>query len=230
MNDDTLSIEAHGTTLLMHPTGGKTEKCWRRGVPYERTLLEHIYAQGFQGTAVDAGAGIGNHTLWLAMTCGLHVAAFEPIRYDVIRRQVALNKIEDRVDVHPVALSDDDGVAGHVGKGRLTPGRESKTRKLVREGPGQTPKPGGNVLMRRLDDFDLHDVSVMKIDVEGMESHVLRGGEQTIRRDRPVIFAETWGSKEHVEIAGVLESWGYRAGDKFSGKESQTPVVRWDPV
>lgn len=46
-----------------------------------------------------------------------------------------------------------------------------------------------------LDSLGIKNVSLLKIDVEGFELLVLKGGIETIRRDRPVIFFET---KEHT--------------------------------
>lgn len=46
------------------------------------------------------------------------------------------------------------------------------------------------VLMRTIDSFNLNNVCFIKIDVEGHELEVLKGGEQTIRRDKPDILVE----------------------------------------
>lgn len=224
-----LSIQAHGTTIHMHDTDGKIGRCFRKGVPYEKPLLEHIHAEGFAGLAVDAGANIGNHALWFALVCGLRVAAFEPLHHELLAEHVALNGAGDLVRVYPYALGDVDGEATHVGKGRLDPagveGMAGSDEPDVAS--GQWVGSGAAVTVRTLDSFGLVGVSVIKADVEGMEAHVFRGGEQTIRRDRPVIFAETRGDEEHSEIAAVLQPWGYRVTERFTGRGSRTPVERW---
>ncbi|RWD13572.1 MAG: FkbM family methyltransferase, partial [Mesorhizobium sp.] len=43
---------------------------------------------------------------------------------------------------------------------------------------------------RMLDSFGLAGIDFLKIDVEGFEKPILEGGEQTIRRERPVIIIE----------------------------------------
>jgi FkbM family methyltransferase len=48
-----------------------------------------------------------------------------------------------------------------------------------------------DVDVRRLDDFGLSDVGFMKIDVEGMETAVLRGGMRLIERERPALLVES---------------------------------------
>jgi hypothetical protein len=47
-----------------------------------------------------------------------------------------------------------------------------------------------SVAARRLDEIDLPPVGFVKIDVEGHEEAVLRGGEHLLRRDRPIYMIE----------------------------------------
>lgn len=203
-----LEIEAHGRRARMERQPGKIGKCWAAGKPYEAPLLEHIYRQQFGGLAVDAGANFGNHTIWMAAMCGLQVAAFEPLQHAILARNVALNGLDDgRVEVHPVALGAADGHAETVGKGKLDVGV-------------------GTIPVRTLDSYQLADVAVIKADVEDMEPDLLRGGEQTIRRDRPVIYAEAHDG-QHDLLADVLEPWGYRHVGSHNAKESVTPVEEW---
>jgi hypothetical protein len=62
--------------------------------------------------------------------------------------------------------------------------------------------------MRTIDSFGFSDVTVMKIDVEGFEVEVLRGAEQTIRGNRPVILVEI--AIENLGAAELLlERLGY---------------------
>jgi FkbM family methyltransferase len=74
-----------------------------------------------------------------------------------------------------------------------------------------------------VDSLDLHEVTFMKIDVEGHELPALHGAEQTIRRDRPRLLIEIEERLRPVEsVTGLLESWGYH-GWVLSGR-------RWVPV
>lgn len=213
-SNELVRLERHGASYVMcsWPVGTAPSKiyaCMRAGKPYEEPLLEHIYEQRFPGIAVDAGANIGNHTLWMAAVCGLEVVAFEPVWADNLHANVTLNWLGGRVWVVPVALGDADVAAVHVGRGRL------------RVGAGELP-------VRRLDDYYLDGVGLIKIDVEGMEPAVLRGGEATIRRDRPAIFAEVGDDRAHQAIARVLRPWGYRRSLVF--RQPKTTVERWDPT
>jgi len=60
-------------------------------------------------------------------------------------------------------------------------------------------------------------VSAMKIDVEGLEFEVLRGGEGVLRRNCPLIMTE--GGNRREGMRDFMSSLGYlyyeRAGDKI---------------
>lgn len=208
---EVIRLKAHGREYQVHEFTGKLANCMRAGKPYERKLLEHIYSQGFSGVAIDAGAHVGNHTLWMSVMCGLKVVAFEPGRYDDLLRNIELNGLEEKVTAYKYALSDRSERLAYMGRGKFRPGPEDKA---IFE-------------TARIDDFKIEDVSLIKVDVEGMEPKVLLGAEETIKRCRPVIYAEEWGPDEHNAIAAVLEPWGYRMVHQFSGKESRTPVGEW---
>ena len=219
-----LTVAAHNTSYRILPTPGlaagkapsKIARLAARGVPYEQPLLEHIHSLALDGVAVDVGANVGNHTLWMAVMCGLRVHAFEPVVHAQLQANVELNGLDDgRVMVHPVALGERLGEAIHCGDGRL--GKPLAGR-------------GGDVPVFTLDYYGLSSVVVVKVDVEGMEPLVLRGAEATLRRCRPVVFAEEWPDSPvwHDRIAAALEPLGYVMSEVFSGRRSPTPVGKWE--
>jgi FkbM family methyltransferase len=67
------------------------------------------------------------------------------------------------------------------------------------------------VPIRALDDFDLPAVGFVKIDVEGHEEAVLKGGEKLLARDRPVYMIEI----EERHNPGAL----FRIVQYFDGRE-----------
>ena len=94
--------------------------------------------------------------------------------------------------------------------------------------PGETEVEEIEVELTRLDDALPRDVKVgfMKIDVEGAELQVLRGGAETIERCRPWIVFEH--AKVHAEAFGttpamlydlLVGTWGY-ALTLLSGTEA----------
>lgn len=204
------TIEAHEASYRMHRGWRRVDRHARHGRPYERALLERIHGQGFTGTAVDVGANVGNHTLWLAAVCGLQVEAFEPVWPNRLAANIALNGLDGRVAVHPVALGDRDTSAVHVRAGRL-----------IVDACGDIP-------VRTLDSYGLDDVSVVKVDVEGWEQSVLSGARETLGRCRPVVYAEEHGAQRE-SVAQVLQPLGYRWVGFVRG-ERGTPVSEWQPT
>jgi len=81
-------------------------------------------------------------------------------------------------------------------------------------------KDQGNFLIKTLDSLNLKACDFIKIDCEGYEPHIIRGGEETIKQYRPVIIME---DKNLSEIYGedgqnsvkILESWGYKKAVQF---------------
>ena len=63
-----------------------------------------------------------------------------------------------------------------------------------------------------LDQFNLSDINLIKVDVDGMDEEVLRGAEQTISKCEPIIIVEeieSQGIKNH-DAVGYLTKLGYK--------------------
>nr|BFE68204.1 hypothetical protein GCM10020092_015050 [Actinoplanes digitatis] len=62
-----------------------------------------------------------------------------------------------------------------------------------------------------VDELELRDVRFVKLDVEGHEMPALRGAEQTIRRDLPMLMVELEERIQPVQpVLDLLAGWGYR--------------------
>jgi FkbM family methyltransferase len=201
-----LTIEAHGRSYRIEDPGGLIGEALRTGQPYEVPLLEHIHSRGFVGTAVDVGASMGNHSLWLAAICGLKVIAIEPLDVKRLQANVALNDLD--VTVWPVGLGD------RAYRGKVTgPPPHSIGLEL----------PDGKVPIACLDEFGLENVCLIKIDVEGMEPDVLRGAKDTIHRDHPVLYVEAQDKAAHRRNAQEIPR-GYVRTRVFGS----TPLEEWE--
>jgi protein O-GlcNAc transferase len=56
----------------------------------------------------------------------------------------------------------------------------------------------------------------MKIDVEGFEEQVLVGALKTIKKTKPIIYAEAWNKESLDKILKILKPLGYSAGKRFN--------------
>lgn len=189
-----VELTRHGATWRIEDPGGIIGRPIREGRPYEWRLLDEIAGLGLVGTALDVGAHVGNHALFLAAVCGLRVYAFEPDPATFERLAANVRRNPD-LDVLPV------------------PAAAGVRTERARLGPAMTviPDPDGDVQIVAIDDFlTIDDLVLVKIDVEGAEPAVLAGMVEHLDRCRPVVYAETHTKTAGRRIAGVLEPLGYR--------------------
>jgi FkbM family methyltransferase len=186
-----------------------------RGTWYEEAFLEHIRSLGLVGAYVDVGAHLGTHTLWFAMLCRSTVVhAIEPVaRFaDVVARNVAANRLEGRVILHRVGVSDASGlVSSHLS-------REHQIGFVQAAAPVQESFP-----TTRLDALVPRPVVLIKLDIEGMELAALRGAEGLLR-DRPVVFAEAHSDELRDAIDAYLRQRGYAATGRVF---NSSPTYEW---
>ncbi|HVZ23747.1 MAG TPA: FkbM family methyltransferase [Vicinamibacterales bacterium] len=166
----------------------------------------------------DVGASFGEYAVVLARWCGPEgrVVAFEPtpISRAALRDHLELNGLVDRVEIVDAAIAD------YVGTGTLHAAGRSGENTLHPSyfGPGEAEDVSVPVTT-----IDAHcQVSgrtpdVIKLDVEGLEFHALRGARATLLRRRPPVVVElhaaSWaGVGESAERAEALvRELGYRA-------------------
>lgn len=162
----------------------------------EVQALRH-FARG--GEVVDCGANIGALTLPLALVAD-RVLAVEPqiTCAKLIEASCAINGIgnvrvfngclgnETRDDVLvPVSDYSVDNNYGNLALARFTKGRPTS--------------------MRRLDEFIFDKLTLVKIDVEGMELDVLKGGAENIKEHKPTLMVEC----DQEDKAGELIEYVY---------------------
>lgn len=143
---------------------------------------------------LDVGANIGFFSIVAAkLFPGMSVHAFEPNRsvYARLQRNIALNQNLTNLETFPFALSNFTGNTT-----LYTPSQEDFNQGLSSLGgeiDGVTNEISQIVEVKQIDEIyadSIRPVSIIKIDVQGFEPEVLRGGEKTIRRFRPVIVLE----------------------------------------
>lgn len=170
---------------------------------YESDVLDEIAALGVgEGLFVDVGANIGNHSLFFSVVLNRRVVAFEPVEnaYAQLVQNVHLNRVEDSVSCHRVALGAEQGrgcmkiVAGNLGASSFTADQD------------------GNVALATLDSMlyeKNQSIALIKIDVEGLELDVLRGAVKTLKRDAPVLVVEGQTSVAFGKISDFLGELQY---------------------
>lgn len=166
-------------------------------------------------TAVDVGGHVGLWSFNLAHAFD-RVHAFEPVadhRECFVRNTEGLANI----DLHACALGDREGSV----RIRTEPTSSGDSRV---DGAGDIP-------MHTLDSFHLDHVDLIKIDCEGFELFVLRGAEELLARQKPVIVVEQkpghavkYGLGDR-EALPFLESMGYRLAREMAGDLIMVPAA-----
>ena len=158
-------------------------------------------------TVFDVGANIGVFTVLLARR-GATVFSFEPNpnSYSRLSRNVTANKLSDRVRIFPTALGDERGMGSlHVVKGGTTGG-------VVTPVNGKTPASGVAVRIATLDEITSTlpslSIDLLKIDAEGAEVAILRGGEQTLDHVQRIIVEYHSRDLLH-QIRKILDRKGF---------------------
>jgi FkbM family methyltransferase len=148
----------------------------------ENRLMAALIKPG--DVVLDVGANIGTVALALARRVGPsgRVYAFEPQRivFQLLCANVGINAISN-IDARWLAVG---AAAGQTHIPILDPEAPANFGEVA------TATSGEAVTVAAIDDLRLEHCSLIKIDVEGMESEVLRGAEQTIARHRPSIYFE----------------------------------------
>jgi FkbM family methyltransferase len=142
---------------------------------------------------IDIGANVGYYTVLLAKSQPVdgYLHAFEPFpaSYDVTTRSVLKNNLTNKVTVSQTGLSDNAGKS--VIYIPATSGTSAASMKVLH--PEETNLEF-EIVLETLDSYiqknNLTNVDLIKIDVEGAELFAIRGGWETIRANRPIVFAE----------------------------------------
>ncbi|HZY20341.1 MAG TPA: FkbM family methyltransferase [Ramlibacter sp.] len=139
---------------------------------------------------LDIGANIGWYSLRFARRLpGVQVHAFEPIppTHDWLVRNIALNRLQDRVIPYAVGLSDRSGPTRYF----VRPAGGTNASLQNVSGGSDAAEVAGQTIT--LDDWSASTGVVpdfVKCDVEGAELLVFRGARETLARHRPAVFAE----------------------------------------
>lgn len=153
--------------------------------------------------AIDVGGHVGNHTIYFANFGPVLSIEPTPSNYALLLETIAGSPRRYRVDTANCAASDGDANYQAI----INPDNSGNT-KLARH-------PGGEIESVTIDSLDLDAVSVIKIDVEGMEPAVLRGAIETIKRCQPVLAIEAKTPAELEAVKAVLTPLGYRCGQRY---------------
>ncbi|HEX5754720.1 MAG TPA: FkbM family methyltransferase [Archangium sp.] len=213
-----MALEAFADELLVSETRYGTMRHFRNDDPvgvslemygewaqHELDLFARLLNRGDH--VLDIGANVGTHALGFAALVGPggRVVSFEPqpVIFELLRSNVHANGLT-HVTCEQVALAERAGSA-----------MLSVPDYHQRHNSGLAALQAGGTTIeiqtRTLDDYGFERCALMKLDVEGWERAVLRGGKQTLARCRPLVYAECNSIEKAwelvTEVAGEYEAW-----------------------
>ena len=154
------------------------------------------------GTIIDIGSNIGNHSLYFLLERGAKYAyCFEPAKetFDILKKNMEINHLENSTKLFNV------GVGANSGSACVSMSKEKNTAytqiSLNKE---------GDIKVIAIDDLGIKEkINFIKVDVEGFELEVLKGMIKTLEKDKPTMMIEIWTKNLH-EIHSILDPMGYQ--------------------
>lgn len=225
-DDFRVSIDPKATKV-----GGSWQGTPRNGMPtaWDMEVIKFFYERTLEienPTILDIGANTGTFCLLSKINQNIRGYAFEPtpVIYEILSNNIALNNLQGKIKPLSVALSEKKGTAVlKYPKSGTASGLACIGMPLRFNDWAEIEVP-----VTTLDDFATEEgikrVDLIKIDTEGCELFVLKGGENLIRECYPGILTEYYEQNTlqfgyHAEeIKDLLFSWGYK-GEKIGSED-----------
>lgn len=189
---------------------------------YEKELLEDAWSRIRPGDEIiDAGANIGNHTIFFSKIMGHRCHSFEPDANNLKTLKININKNDciKNTTVYPIALGEKSSKASIAktypeNRGKTSIKKDSK----------------GSLKISSLDNLLInHKIGLIKIDVEGMELKVIKGAKNLIIKNKPLIYVEAKTNYKFNVIEKYLNEIDSNTTYVFWKRFNYTPTYLFIP-
>lgn len=224
--------------LILLTAGGRdqiaTEVSARGWRSFEWPLPALIAAavRQVEGSFIDVGANTGFYALLAACASrAATVHAFEPYPpvLETLRRNISINRLEDRITICPQALGSSAGrqplyvpLQDHglmESSASLNAGFKPEHSDVI--------EIDVTTLDAYVSGLQSARVGLLKIDVESTEQQVIAGGSRTIARDRPLIVLEVLHLADHRRLEGFCAGNDYIPFTLHRDRIERRPTVRF---
>jgi FkbM family methyltransferase len=141
---------------------------------------------------IDAGANVGAYTILASGEVGSRTLSIEPVprTFSYLSDNIHLNRLDERVSLFNI------GLGSQAGKLKFTSSLDTVNHVATRDEPGVI-----DVEVRKMDELSDNIPALIKIDVEGFETEVLRGAQKILAN--PILKAII------IELNGSGARYGY---------------------
>ena len=206
---------------------------FKKGIYWDETYLELYKKYRIANKNIlDIGGFIGTNSLLFSELIedeNVFIYTFEPQFHECLEKNIQDNNLQNKIILLKCGLAnynafiesteiDFNSETNFAGKSLLYLHDNNIESQLKNNNDNDA-----NIEIRKLDYFEIQNIGLIKIDVEGMELQVLQGGIETLKKNNfPPIFIEIWEAdnwrhnyKEYYEnnakeIKNFLESLGYK--------------------
>lgn len=240
-----VAVDCRGSKFLIFDKPDVISDGLRANVGHDAFLEYYsiiLVGDAKDGVILDIGSNIGTYVVPLAKEFpGIEFYSFEPQRivFYQLCSNIILNGLEN---VHATnkglsetpaeieVITPDYMVERNVGAFSLDAGVHKNNNQCSSQGRSE------KIQIDRLDDYGFQNVRLIKIDVEGLEMSVIKGGLETIKaNDYPPIIFETWSimdwyQERRKELLAYVESLGYHIttiGDNCIAQHTSRKVIEW---
>lgn len=183
--------------------GSNLFSSWIAGSFHEKEVKD-IFDAFHEGVIIDVGAHIGTHTIRASKNLGKNgrVICFEPNKnnFKLLKENLSLNKVTN-VSAYNAACSDKSELLFMHGAhgGSYATHLQGKDGQEIR----------AFALDTLISKEKLSRVDLLKVDVEGFEQEVFKGGYKLISKFKPAIIFEAWDKERLNKISQLLFPLGY---------------------
>lgn len=169
-----------------------------KGAYWDEWMLQYFKNYYIKNTdMIDIGANIGTTSLLMSevITKGNKIHSFEPLYADILELNIKNNNKKDVIKLYNCGLGESNY---QVNKPQVDRNVETNFAgcdiAVFHDGyRKEYPENTEKIHIKTLDSFNLTNISLIKIDVEGYELNVLQGANETLRKNNfPVILIEIW--------------------------------------
>ena len=151
---------------------------------------------------IDIGSNYGVHSLYVAnyiknnkFNGKVYSYEIQPKIYDLFITNISDNHLNDYINPYLIGLSNIDNTMNVDFINNYDYGNNPGGTSIIDIDNKNLNKDNlisTSVILKQLDSFNINNVSIIKIDVEGYELLTLEGSLNTIMNNKPVILIEIW--------------------------------------